>query len=181
MDAKLAVLVSMPPLLAIMVEMINPVSEEWLKNEAERIVKVENLLNHSPDVIASNARGAIAVASLAPTLLSVVSGSLAVIAELADIGFVFLAIFILVMTFLTLRILRIVSGLSYYQIAITSKPLNKLGKKLREIFGKRPYGPLHTKVISRFIYKINSVLLMNPVRSFKVNIPNNQQKISYLI
>jgi hypothetical protein len=119
MDAKAAILASLPPLLAILVEVFNPVSENLIRSEAERVIRDERLQNQDPEVIAKTAHGAIAVSSLAPTILSVVSGGLAIASELAKTGFVLLSVFILGLTFLILNLMKSLSGLSYYQIAIT--------------------------------------------------------------
>jgi hypothetical protein len=159
MDGRAAILAGLPPLLAILVEVYNPVSESLIRSEAERVIRDERLENQDPDVIAKTAHGALAVASLAPTILSVVSGGLAIAAELAATGFVFLAAFILILTFLLLNLMKSVSGLSYYQIAITTRRLSWPIRLWNCVLGRKGYGPLHTAVVSRFIYATNSLLL----------------------
>jgi hypothetical protein len=160
MHGREAILASLPPLLAILVEVLNPVSEDLIKNEAKRVIQDEKLENQDPNVIAKTAHGAMAVASLAPTILSVVSGGLAIASELATTGFLLLAGFILTLTLLFLNLVKSLSGLSYYQIAATTRPLIWPIRTLKRVFRCKPYGPLHTKVISRFIYATNSLLLM---------------------
>jgi hypothetical protein len=159
MDARAAILAGVPPVLAIVVEKYNPISKSSVRSEAERVIQIEKLENQDPDVIANTALGAVAVASVAPTILSVVSGVTAILAELSATGFVVFAAFTVIMAFLVLNLTKSLSSLNYYEIATTTRQLSWPIRLWNRVLKRKSYGPLHTKVVSRFIYATNSLLL----------------------
>lgn len=160
MDERAAILAGVAPVLAILVEKFKPISEDSLFSQARKIIQDDQLKHQDPEVIAKTARGAVAVSSLAPTILSVVSGGLAIASEVAATGFLLLAVFIVSLAFLLLNLMKPMSGLSYYQIGAAARPLTWPQRFLKRMFRLEIYGPLHTVAISRFIYRTNALVLV---------------------
>lgn len=71
-----------PAIIAMILEALNPLSNKLVERQAEEAVRDHRLAPNSPEVMKIFALGAISVAGLAPTLMSVITAALAILHDL---------------------------------------------------------------------------------------------------
>lgn len=137
-----------PAIIAIILEMLNPLSNNVVERQAEEAVRKHKLAPNSPEVMKNFALGAISVAGLAPTLMSVITAALAILHDIpAAYVFWWLYVVLLVGVFIALWIGREIGNGEFYDYETSYVTL----------FGL----PLitYSKLHSVYIYGLNLLLI----------------------
>jgi hypothetical protein len=154
MQPSTLVLALIPPVFAIVGELLNPINERSLKASAEKDLRnYEQGTNHQHliDDATSFANGAVEVAGLAPTFIASITTGFGIWHEFRD-PFWPAVIFVSIYVILGLCLWSFLSGQTYLQIDTTRQPVH--------IFGRARTLPYTgTKIISRFVYAANVILI----------------------
>lgn len=154
MNLSAALLVTVGPLLAILVEALNPVSERLIRQSAERDLSVYGTANHELLVedVTKLTSGAVEVAGLAPTLVAVVTSGFAILHEIAN-PYVPLLLYLAAVIAMVLVLFQFLFGSSFLEIETTRQPITVAGWA----FTPRWTG---SKAVSIGIYTLNVLLIV---------------------
>jgi hypothetical protein len=137
-----------PSLIAIMLEAFNPLSKTTIERQAKEFIETRRVTQYSVDLLKEFTSGAVSVAGLAPTLMSIFAASLAILHDIpsADV-FWWLYLILLLFIFVGLFITREVAQRGYYEMATSY--INILGRPIMT----------YEKVHKVYVYALNFALL----------------------
>jgi hypothetical protein len=139
-----------PPALAMLVERLNPISENLIETNAKRDLKdFETLAGYNVliETVTKATTAAVEVAGLAPTLVASITSGFAVIHELPS-PFWPTIVYVLILIPIVLYLLVMLGGHSFFEIDDASFDSKFCGATTR------------TKMVSRIIYFVNILLIV---------------------
>lgn len=154
MDLSTAVLATIPPVFAILVEIFNPVSEKLIRNSAERDLRQYEVGSNHPHLIDDATKltnGAVEVSGLAPTFVATVSSGFGVLYDFPKPTL--MAIYGLIFVVLALILIRLLGGQTFLQIDCTKQPQQLWGRVIT-----LPW--TGSGLIARFIFIANGLLIV---------------------
>ena len=133
MTPATVVLATIPPAFALLVELLNPVSERVIRRSVEKdLAGYENASPAAHDVLINYATsltsGAVEVSGLAPTFVASVTSGFGVLYEYPNPWLIMA--YILVFVGLVLFLLRYLSGQTFVEIDDTCQSLNLFGREI---------------------------------------------------
>jgi hypothetical protein len=142
-----------PPTLAILVELLNPVSRAMIAASAEADLQPFAADNHNEllETVTKSTEAAVEIAGLAPTLVASITSGFAIIHEYPQ-PFWPAIVYVLIFMGLVLFILWMLAGNTFFQI-------DDLAFRVT-LFRKDINFPVRTLVVRRIIYISNSLLII---------------------
>jgi hypothetical protein len=160
-----AILASLPPLFAIIVEIFNPINEAAIRPKVERdLVRFEAGRNHKHLVDAGTKMvcGAVEVGGLAPTFVAAATAGVGIIFEYVSawiagtyryVDFGIIGGYVLLLLFLVIVVMSFLGGQTYFQIETTRQPWLILGKP-------RTLRWRGSEAVTRLIISVNALLVL---------------------
>jgi hypothetical protein len=144
----------LPPVLAIVVERLNPINGPSIRTSAERdFVDFQQPEGHTSllDYVTQSAKAAVEVSGLAPTLVAAVTSGFAIIHDLANPFWPALG-YVTVFVIIALGLLRLLAGWTYFEIGTRSWTYFLFGKE-------RSSRRTRSDVVSATIYATNILII----------------------
>ena len=143
-----------PPMLAIIVEFLNPINDHVLEASAEAdLARFQIGQDHDVlvETAARSAGGAVEVAGLAPSLVSTISSGFAVVHDLPS-PFWPAVCYILPFVAVILIILRLLGSRTFLEIETEPHVIEWRGRTI-------PIGRTRSQIVSWIIYAVNCLLI----------------------
>ena len=149
------ILLAIGPILAMIVESLNPISEAMIRKSVEDDLRTYEQRHHEQlvDDATKLTVGAVEVTGLAPTVVSVFTTAFAILHEVERPFFPMLGVFVLFVIIL-LVVVRLLGGLTFVQIETTRQPYNL------PVFGEVTLPWSASRMVSLLIYLSNSILIL---------------------
>jgi hypothetical protein len=154
MTLEAAVLATLPPVCAIFIERVNPLTEKAVRPKVKLdLARFSLISNYAAleDITTKMVGGAIETAGVAPTVFAVLSSGLGVLFEHPNPWF-FLVYIVMLAVLLTL-LFSFLGGQTFFQIEATKQPWNFLGKTVT-------LSRTGSEAIGWFIVRLNIVLIL---------------------
>jgi hypothetical protein len=151
-DFGLAVI---PPVLAMVVEWLNPLTDEHVLGSARiDLEQYQRDKNHDllTETVALSTSAAVEIAGLSPTIVSAITSGFAIIHSIPH-PFWYTIGYVLIFVAIALGLLRMLAGRTFHQIRTTRPVIRWWGKD-------RQFPWFRTKIVSSIIYLSNFVLVI---------------------